>query len=111
VSIRRAGGRAGALPLRGVDRVIRDLVPDRRLPRAQLQMQTTGTRRASSRTPWPAFIIALPALLPRDVGALAPVVAVGNGKPLVIEIDALTFRMPRLFACRSFTYVSKRAAM
>jgi hypothetical protein len=54
-------------------------------------MQTTWSLSGIISPALAAFIIAAPALLPRDIGALAPVVAVGNGTPLVIAIDALTF--------------------
>jgi hypothetical protein len=54
-------------------------------------MQTTWSLSGIISPALAAFVIALPVLLPRDVGALAPVVAVGDGTPLVIAIDALTF--------------------
>jgi hypothetical protein len=38
-----------------------------------------------------ALIIALPVLLPRNIGALVPIVGMGNGTPLVIVVDAFAF--------------------
>jgi MFS family permease len=68
------------------------LVPDRLLPRANGMMQTTWSLSGIVSPALAALIIALPGLLPPNVGTtLAPVVGMGNGTPLVIALDALTF--------------------
>jgi len=109
VSIGVLAAAAGAFHYAAFDASYAMLVPDRLLPRANGMMQTTWSLSGIISPALAAFIIALPALLPRDVGALAPVVAVGDGTPLVIAIDALTF-----FVCAAvllFVHVpSQRAA-
>src|SRR5215467_3005945 len=82
---------AGAFHYAAFDSSYAMLVPDRLLPRANGMMQTTWSLSGVISPALAASIIALPALLPREVGALAPLVAAGNGTPLVIAIDALTF--------------------
>jgi MFS family permease len=67
------------------------LVPDRLLPRANGMMQTTWSLSGIISPALAALIITLPGLLPRDIGILAPLAGMGNGTPLVIAIDALTF--------------------
>jgi DHA3 family macrolide efflux protein-like MFS transporter len=67
------------------------LVPDRLLPRANGMMQTIWSLSGIISPALAALIIALPGLLPRDVGVLVPIVNMGNGTPLVIALDALTF--------------------
>jgi MFS family permease len=67
------------------------LVPDRLLPRANGKMQTTWSLSGIISPALAALIITLPGLLPRDTGILAPLAGMGNGTPLVIAIDALTF--------------------
>jgi MFS family permease len=67
------------------------LVPDRLLPRANGMMQTTWSLSGVISPALAALIIALPGLLPRDAGLLAPVAGMSNGTPLVFAIDALTF--------------------
>src|SRR6185295_17685935 len=88
---RRAGRSGRRLPLRGVRRVVRDAGSGPASAQGKWHMQTTWSLSGIISPALAAFIIAAPALLPRDIGALAPVVAVGNGTPLVIAIDALTF--------------------
>lgn len=91
VSIGVLAAAAGAFHYAAFDASYAMLVPDRLLPRANGMMQTTWSLSGIISPALAAFVIALPVLLPRDVGALAPVVAVGDGTPLVIAIDALTF--------------------
>jgi MFS transporter, DHA3 family, macrolide efflux protein len=67
------------------------LVPDRLLPAANGMMQTTWSLSGIISPALAALIIALPGFLPRDAGILAPLAGMGNGTPLVIAIDALTF--------------------
>ena len=67
------------------------LVPDSLLPRANGMMQTTWSLSGIISPALAAFIIAVPALLPRDIRTAAPIGAMANGTPLVIAIDALTF--------------------
>jgi MFS family permease len=67
------------------------LVPDRLLPRANGMMQTTWSLSGIVSPALAAFIIAWPVLLPRDIGALAPITGMRDGTPLVIAVDALTF--------------------
>lgn len=67
------------------------LVSDRLLPRANGMMQTTWSLSGIISPALAALIIALPGLLPRDAGILEPIAGMGNGTPLVIAIDALTF--------------------
>jgi len=67
------------------------LVQDRLLPRANGMMQTTWSLSGIIPPALAALIITLPGLLPRDTGILAPLAGMGNGTPLVIAIDALTF--------------------
>ena len=67
------------------------LVPDRLLPRANGMMQTTWSISGIISPALAALIIALPGLLPQDVGVLAPLVSMGNGTPLLFAVDAFTF--------------------
>jgi len=67
------------------------LVPDRLLPRANGMMQTTWSLSGIISPALAASIIALPAVLPRDVAFLAPIAAMRDGTPLVLVIDAATF--------------------
>jgi MFS family permease len=66
-------------------------VPDRLLPRANGIMQTTWSLSGIISPALAAFIIGLPVQLPQGVGAFATIVSLGNGTPLVIAVDALTF--------------------
>jgi hypothetical protein len=54
-------------------------------------MQTTWSLSGILAPALAAFIIAIPSLFPGDAGALAPVTSAGNGTPLVIAADAVTF--------------------
>jgi DHA3 family macrolide efflux protein-like MFS transporter len=91
VSIGVLTAAAGAFHYAAFDASYAMLVPDRLLPRANGMMQTTWSLSGIISPALAAFIIALPVLLPSDVGALAPIVKMSNGTPLVIAIDALTF--------------------
>jgi DHA3 family macrolide efflux protein-like MFS transporter len=82
---------AGAFHYAAFDASYAMLVPDRLLPRANGMMQTTWSLSGIISPALAALIIALPGLLPRDVAAFAPVIGMGNGTPLVIAVDALTF--------------------
>jgi MFS transporter, DHA3 family, macrolide efflux protein len=91
VSIGVLAAAAAAFHLAAFDASYAMLVPDSLLPRANGMMQTTWSISGIVSPALAAFIIALPALLPREVGAAVPVAWMGNGTPLVIAIDALTF--------------------
>jgi DHA3 family macrolide efflux protein-like MFS transporter len=91
VSIGMLTAAAGAFHYAAFDASYAMLVPDRLLPRANGMMQTTWSLSGIISPALAAFIIALPVLLPRDVAVFAPVVDMGNGTPLVIALDALTF--------------------
>jgi MFS transporter, DHA3 family, macrolide efflux protein len=91
VSIGVLAATASALHYAAFDASYAMLVPDRLLPRANGMMQTTWSLSGIISPAMAAFVIALPVLLPRDVGALAPIIGMGNGTPLVIAVDALTF--------------------
>jgi MFS family permease len=91
VSIGVLAAAAGAFHLAAFDASYAMLVPDSLLPRANGMMQTTWSISGIVSPALAALIIALPALLPRGVGAAVPVAWMGNGTPLVIAIDALTF--------------------
>jgi MFS family permease len=67
------------------------LVPDRLLPRANGMMQTTWSLSGIVAPGLAALIIALPTVFPRDIRAIAPIVGMTDGTPLVIAVDALTF--------------------
>jgi MFS family permease len=67
------------------------LVPDNLLPRANGMMQTTWSLASLISPALAALIIALPALLPLDVGAAAPLVRIDNGTVLVVAVDAISF--------------------
>jgi MFS family permease len=82
---------AGAFHYAAFDASYAMLVPDSLLPRANGMMQTTWSLSGIFSPALAAFIIAVPALLPRDIRAAAPIAAMANGTPLVIAIDALTF--------------------
>src|SRR2546430_13457681 len=77
VSIGVLAAVAGAFHYAAFDASYAILVPDRLLPRAKGMMQTTWSLSGILSPALAAFIIALPALLPRYVWALSPVVAVG----------------------------------
>jgi DHA3 family macrolide efflux protein-like MFS transporter len=91
VSIGVLAAAAGAFHLAAFDASYAMLVPDSLLPRANGMMQTTWSISGIVSPALAAFMIALPALLPREVGAAIPVAWMGNGTPLVIAIDSLTF--------------------
>src|SRR5215470_15307297 len=91
VSIGVLAAAAGAFHLAAFDASYAMLVPDSLLPRANGMMQTTWSISGIVSPALAAFIIALPTLLPREVGAAVPVAGLGSGTPLVIAIDALTF--------------------
>jgi MFS transporter, DHA3 family, macrolide efflux protein len=91
VSIGVLAAAAGAFHLAAFDASYAMLVPDSLLPRANGMMQTTWSISGIVSPALAASIIALPALLPREVGMDLPVAGMGNGTPLVIAIDALTF--------------------
>src|SRR5258708_4224013 len=91
VSVGVLAAAAGAFHVAAFDASYAMLVPDSLLPRANGMMQTTWSISGVVSPALAAFIIALAALLPREVGAAIPVAWMGNGTPLVIAIDALTF--------------------
>jgi MFS transporter, DHA3 family, macrolide efflux protein len=82
---------AGAFHYAAFDASYAMLVPDRLLPRANGMMQTTWSLSGIISPALAALIIALPGLLPRDIGAFAPAIGMSNGTPIVIAVDALTF--------------------
>ncbi len=91
VSIGVLAATASAFHYAAFDASYAMLVPDRLLPRANGMMQTTWSLSGIISPAMAAFVIALPVFLPRDVGAFAPIIGMGNGTPLVIAVDALTF--------------------
>jgi DHA3 family macrolide efflux protein-like MFS transporter len=82
---------AGAFHYAAFDASYAMLVPDRLLPRANGMMQTTWSLSGIISPALAALIIAVPALLPQDIRAAAPIAAMANGTPLVFAIDAFTF--------------------
>jgi MFS transporter, DHA3 family, macrolide efflux protein len=82
---------AGAFHYAAFDASYAMLVPDSLLPRANGMMQTTWSLSRTVSPALAAFIIALPALLPPGVAFFAEIVALGDGTPLVIAVDAATF--------------------
>jgi MFS transporter, DHA3 family, macrolide efflux protein len=82
---------AGAFHHAAFDASYAMLVSDRLLPRANGMMQTTWSLSSIISPALAALIIALPTLLPRDIRTFAPIVALTNGTPLVIAVDAVTF--------------------
>ena len=91
VSIGVLAAAAGAFHYAAFDASYAMRVPDRLLPRANGMMQTTWSLSGIISPALAALIIALPLLLPRDSGPLAPIAGMANGTPLVIAVDALTF--------------------
>jgi DHA3 family macrolide efflux protein-like MFS transporter len=91
VSIGVLAAAAGAFHYAAFDASYAMLVPDGLLPKANGMMQTTWSIAGIVSPALAAFIIALPALLPQEVGSAPPAAGNGNGTPLVIAIDALTF--------------------
>src|SRR5882672_5800374 len=90
VSVGVLAAAAGAFHYAAFDSSYAMLVPDSLLPRANGMMQTTWSLSGIISPALAAFIIAIPALLPRDARAAAPIAAMTNGTSLVIAIDALT---------------------
>jgi MFS family permease len=82
---------AGAFHYAAFDASYAMLVPDNLRPAANGMMQTTWSLSGIVSPALAAFIIAVPALLPRDIRTTAPIAVMANGTPLVIAIDALTF--------------------
>jgi len=82
---------AGAFHYAAFDASYAMLVPDRLLPRANGMMQTTWSLSGILSPALAGLLIALPALLPRQVPAIAQNAEMSNGIPLVIAIDAFTF--------------------
>jgi MFS family permease len=83
--------RASAFHYAAFDASYAMLVPDNLLPRANGMMQTTWSLASLISPALAALIIALPALLPLDVGAAAPLVRIDNGTVLVVAVDAISF--------------------
>ena len=82
---------AGAFHYAAFDSSYAMLVPDRLLPRANGMMQTTWSLAGIVSPALAALIITLPALLPPGVALFAGIVALGDGTPLVIAVDAASF--------------------
>jgi MFS transporter, DHA3 family, macrolide efflux protein len=95
---------AGAFHYAAFDESYAMLVTDRELPRANGMMLTTWSLSGIISPALAAFIIGLPVLLPRDVGALAPIVEMGNGTPLVIARVHHRYRAPSFWQVTTATH-------